>query len=225
MAEGRSPEDGVTAVTDMTAVPPHGLTWKGVALDPGSDTVQTLPDITLDKVPMMVLHNVGHLHTADGRCISRRAGEKCTPPDAFDAAMDGYDDSVVNLTTEKWSEMGDSQALSNLHIHVNGGCVQRGNSLPLCEKVAYPEHEKMAKVRDQSQALGEFLEWLGSMGVDDLTVDGRRFNLGCDIEPLLGTYFDIDLEKIETEKQDMLGAVRIRNHAADVLAKRRARRV
>jgi hypothetical protein len=33
----------------------------------------------------------------------------------------------------------------------------------------YPEHDKQAKVVDQSQAIGEFLEWLNSEGVRLMT--------------------------------------------------------
>lgn len=138
------------------------------------------------------------------------------------------------------------------------------------EKVTYPEHEKMAAVKDHSQAIGEFLEWLSSErelyicqngimdeapvywtddavllkygddrktwmdaakqeGVLDEKVtsffharDELRFKVhhyepyersgfypaGIRIEDLLAEYFDIDLKKIDLEKQAMLDAIR-----------------
>lgn len=33
------------------------------------------------------------------------------------------------------------------------------------KKRLYPEHEKLAKVRDESQSIGEFLEWLSEKGI------------------------------------------------------------
>ena len=77
----------------------------------------------------------------------------------------------------------------------------------------YPEHEKMAKVKNKSQVIGEFLEWM--------TNENELFvcrNIGGDrqllvtyplnFEYLLAKYFDIDLDKIDKEKRQMLKELR-----------------
>lgn len=78
----------------------------------------------------------------------------------------------------------------------------------------YPEHDKLMAVNDDSQAVGEFLDWLGTKGLflaehklfeghseETLVVTDRNTNA------LLAEYFGIDLEKIETEKRQMLYAL------------------
>jgi len=72
----------------------------------------------------------------------------------------------------------------------------------------YPEHEKMAGIRDQSQICGEFLEWLTTEGGFHLA---QRSDSGpwtvpalYDIAQLLAEFFEIDLTKIEAEKRQML---------------------
>jgi len=88
----------------------------------------------------------------------------------------------------------------------------------------YSEHQKLQAVKDKSQAIGEFLEWLqhakgfrlaqwmkapdesafAAEGdeVDDLV---QQFP---NVEQLLAEYFQIDLGKLEQEKQAMLDEVR-----------------
>lgn len=67
----------------------------------------------------------------------------------------------------------------------------------------YPEHAKMAAVQDQSQAIGEFLEnsKYGLVDDDDNPVHES-------IIVILAEYFDIDLDKIESEKRTMLARTR-----------------
>lgn len=64
----------------------------------------------------------------------------------------------------------------------------------------YPEHDKMHAVKAESQAIGEFLEWLGQ----------RRSKLPDESEYnyLLSEFFEIDLTKIEDEKRDILRKAR-----------------
>ncbi len=84
---------------------------------------------------------------------------------------------------------------------------------------AYPEHEKMKEISDQSQAIGAFLEWLqGERGASLLVLDDcpsgslaetwgdRRsdYRPAPHTEKLLAEYFEIDLNKIENEKRAML---------------------
>lgn len=95
----------------------------------------------------------------------------------------------------------------------------------------YPEHEKLHKVADESQGIGEFLDWLNDQGivlmrwVDEVRTEEveHRFTgklstrkvyiqewqyTGESIQALLARYFEIDLEKIDAEKRAMLGAMR-----------------
>jgi hypothetical protein len=77
----------------------------------------------------------------------------------------------------------------------------------------YPEHEKLAKVSDRSQVIGEFLDWLrndqgivlAEYGPNDVDLFPARRHT---IEDWLALYFKIDLAKIEREKRAMLEAIR-----------------
>ena len=75
----------------------------------------------------------------------------------------------------------------------------------------YPEHVKMMKISDESQAIGQFIDWLEDE--EDLYLM-RRDEFGDyayrteGIEQLLAKYFGIDLSKIEAEKRDMLQSMR-----------------
>lgn len=75
-----------------------------------------------------------------------------------------------------------------------------------------PESTKMLKVADTSQAIGSFLDWLSSQKiylvhtVHDAEND-REIELsgpGCSYERLLARYFQIDLDKVELEKRELL---------------------
>jgi len=79
--------------------------------------------------------------------------------------------------------------------------------------VDYPEHEKLDKVEDKSQVIGEFLDWLRSTRIF-LCRYGKReipYPIGETIEEILAAYFGIDLEKLEQEKQAMLEEMRKAN--------------
>mgnify|MGYP001606688616 CR=1 FL=1 len=83
----------------------------------------------------------------------------------------------------------------------------------------YPECEKMLAVNDKSQTIGEFLDWLGTIKnytICQFTTDddesGEEFIPVCEsIEKLLAQYFEVDLNKIEKEKRDMLKWMRKMN--------------
>lgn len=83
----------------------------------------------------------------------------------------------------------------------------------------YPEHEKLKKVKHTSQAIGEFLEWLSTQGLTvcetyrnpDSLRDGEYFPATSSTNALLARFFEIDLEKIEKEKQAMLEEMRKAN--------------
>lgn len=76
----------------------------------------------------------------------------------------------------------------------------------------YPEHEKLDKVREKSQSIGEFLEWLDQRGIVSAKwSDGGvtlipQYN---SIERMLAEYFGIDLKEIENEKRQILEDIRI----------------
>lgn len=90
-----------------------------------------------------------------------------------------------------------------------------------------PELDKMAKVREQSQGAGAFLDWLSSeknltsceqhehddtcYGKDDIRMcgfrDGDYVPASVNIEKLLAEYFDIDLEKAENERRKILASL------------------
>jgi hypothetical protein len=82
-------------------------------------------------------------------------------------------------------------------------------------EVLYPEHEKMAAVKVQSQALGAFLEWLENEGgivlaMRDPERHGELLETFESTETLLARYFEIDLKKISAEKEAMFEAQRAR---------------
>jgi len=78
----------------------------------------------------------------------------------------------------------------------------------------YPEHAKLEAVAPQSQAIGEFLEWLMSTYSCELgRPEGRNAGfrpVGVSTQQLLAEFFEIDLDKLEAEKRAMLDALRAR---------------
>lgn len=77
----------------------------------------------------------------------------------------------------------------------------------------YPEHFKLARVQEQSQACGEFLEWLNQQGIelcrhDPESSHGRMFPIFESTTALLADFFEIDLTRLEAEKRAMLDGLR-----------------
>lgn len=81
----------------------------------------------------------------------------------------------------------------------------------------FPEHEKITAVKDESQAIGEFIESSGYRLCEwseeaDLCDCGDYIPgyvpVAGTIETILAKYFKIDLDKIEQEKRAMLEALR-----------------
>lgn len=77
----------------------------------------------------------------------------------------------------------------------------------------YPEHAKLAKVSDQTQAVHDFMTWLHEehgvvLAVYDENDDGihpTRLHLaGVDMHTAIADFFDIDMTLIEREKRAML---------------------
>ncbi len=81
------------------------------------------------------------------------------------------------------------------------------------EQVKTPELEKMLAVKDDSQKIGEFLEWCGEQEIilakqADEYGEGVLFQISQTREQLLAEYFGIDLDKCEAERRELLDAVR-----------------
>jgi hypothetical protein len=82
-----------------------------------------------------------------------------------------------------------------------------------------PEHDKLHKIADKSQVIGEFLDWLPEQGIHlarwvyDEGYDRERLVTGAGKSntALLAEFFEIDLDKIETEKRALLEHLRALN--------------
>lgn len=90
----------------------------------------------------------------------------------------------------------------------------------------YPEHEKLMKVKDESEAIGDFLEGsgytlckvmyrapfngAGALISEPTKADqtGRYVATPLSIERILAEWFDIDYDKLEAEKRQMLNELR-----------------
>lgn len=73
----------------------------------------------------------------------------------------------------------------------------------------YPEHKKLTAIAEQSQSIGEFIDWLQtSKGYEicyytDDDADPLA-KVPKSINDLLADYFKIDQDKLEEEKREML---------------------
>lgn len=76
----------------------------------------------------------------------------------------------------------------------------------------YPEHEKLKEVQDQSQVIGEFLEWLNYERKYSLCENEIRYDSWLPVsenhQELLAQYFNINLDKLEQEKRQMLESLK-----------------
>lgn len=82
----------------------------------------------------------------------------------------------------------------------------------------YPEHEKLHEIKDQSQSIGEFFDWLRSKGLlickyrEQVGIvfgpgefeEAGYFPENTAIQILLSEFFGINRQKLEEEKQAML---------------------
>jgi hypothetical protein len=85
-----------------------------------------------------------------------------------------------------------------------------------------PECDKMAAVKDESQAIGEFISWLHGQGhiIAEKLTGGGGYELFQDrrtIEQMLADYYEIDLNKVEEEKRALLELQRTLNHSRDIM--------
>lgn len=107
---------------------------------------------------------------------------------------------------------------------------------PRTETRELTEHERLALVKDKSQAIGDFVGWLADKGIrlaryhshsegcypDNVDseewpacgmIESKLHEDYTPITKLLAEYFDIDLDKLETEKRQMLAQIR-KGHSA-----------
>jgi hypothetical protein len=76
----------------------------------------------------------------------------------------------------------------------------------------YPEHAKLKLIAEQSQVVGEFMDWLGEKDIALVSfADYRDDGIPVPWRPLLAEYFGIDEKVIEQEKRAMLDAIRAAN--------------
>jgi hypothetical protein len=74
----------------------------------------------------------------------------------------------------------------------------------------YPQHDKLRAVKRESQAIGEFLDWLQNTRKPSvqLAVNAKDVTLASElwpkIEDLLAEYFGIDRAALELEKLAMI---------------------
>jgi hypothetical protein len=75
-----------------------------------------------------------------------------------------------------------------------------------------PEHDKMMAVKDKSEIIGEFLDWMfDQKGFRVCEYEERcdaYFPCSKSINTILASYFDIDLDLINEEKEKMLEEIR-----------------
>jgi hypothetical protein len=81
----------------------------------------------------------------------------------------------------------------------------------------WPEHDKQSAVKDTSQAIGEFVDWLATQGIYLLRFNSPTAASSCDhthpveLRRLLAEFFDIDLDVINAEKEAMIDTLRAMN--------------
>lgn len=72
----------------------------------------------------------------------------------------------------------------------------------------YPEHTKLRAVKDRSQCVGEFIEWLDEQGIFLAEYWGGRdrtlYRAHESRDSLLARFFEIDRDRLEEEKRAML---------------------
>ena len=73
----------------------------------------------------------------------------------------------------------------------------------------YPEHEKLGKIKEQSQICGEFVDWLNTEKEISLCSwsdedNGLHYPTNIPLTKLLSDFFGIDQDKLEEEKLQIL---------------------
>ncbi len=81
----------------------------------------------------------------------------------------------------------------------------------MSDEMATPQHDRLMEVRVESQAIGEFIDWLyyehGVMLAH--YGDGERlYTYHRNVNEMLAEFFGIDLQELEQEKRAMLARLR-----------------
>jgi len=93
---------------------------------------------------------------------------------------------------------------------------------PEGQQPQYPECEKMTSVRGSADIVGEFLDWLSNKKeysicgfYSEEPDEGEYHPIDLNIEQLLAEFFEIDLNKVEEEKRQILGDIRRKDENND----------
>lgn len=91
--------------------------------------------------------------------------------------------------------------------------VERNHTMSI-DASKYPQLALMASVQESSQAIGEFIDWLGENGMVICTSEsglrGSQFYPVLDsTEKLLARHFEVDLNAAEHERRQVLAECRI----------------
>jgi len=80
------------------------------------------------------------------------------------------------------------------------------------EETKYPEHIKLKAISQFSQKIGEFVDWLSESQIQLCKPEKYGYSpVRTPIQKLLAEFFEIDLNRIEEEKQQMLEELRALN--------------
>lgn len=87
--------------------------------------------------------------------------------------------------------------------------------MPQSLSANYSEHDKVRTVKEDSQKLGEFLEWMESREIvfavwiksDNIWQEDELRPFHINIEQLLADFFKIDLKKLQTESEQMYAEI------------------
>ena len=78
--------------------------------------------------------------------------------------------------------------------------------------MTYPEHEKLQKVQGNSQAIGEFIDWLRYEKhiylAESSGPNGGLYHQHVSDQDLLAEFYRIDRKALEEEKRAMLRTIR-----------------
>lgn len=77
--------------------------------------------------------------------------------------------------------------------------------------MGYPEHEKLEGLDGSNQIVGDFIGWLGEQGYEICRWnEGRTYCLPANVgrDQLIADHFEIDRDKLEQEKRQMLAALK-----------------
>lgn len=80
-----------------------------------------------------------------------------------------------------------------------------------------PELDKLIEAKRESQAIGEFLDWLHEQGmaIGSYDKNDEFYPTHISIEGILAKYFNIDMNKVEKERRKLLAGLNPLNPGAN----------